>query len=412
MTPPRSAARAATCARVAGFALALALATLPFAVTTSHAQEPDSAEMAARRKLEEVKRQARENREQALKLKGKESAAVGQLHRTERELNVTRKRLTQLRYRREQLDNQLETTHADLIRQQQSLEEKRALLRRRLRHLYETGPASELEAVLSSTSFAQLLTRWDYLLMVAEQDRLLMEDVRARKDVVETIEEKLTAHQRQILRTTQQTNAQNQRLAKQRAQRAETVHEIQTQRQAYEAAAAELERTARALQGLLARLERQRRDEADKNKQAGRPAEPYTGDFARGQGSLDWPLRGQIVGSYGPETHPKFGTTINNDGIDIAASIGTTVKAVAKGKVAYTNDDYASYGQIVILNHGDGFYTLYGHLSEIGVSVGQEIAAGQMIARSGDSGSIKGPVLHFEVRRGSSALDPRNWLRP
>jgi murein DD-endopeptidase MepM/ murein hydrolase activator NlpD len=118
------------------------------------------------------------------------------------------------------------------------------------------------------------------------------------------------------------------------------------------------------------------------------------------------------VGNFGPETHPRFNTTINNTGIDIAAPIGTPVHAVAKGKVAYTNEDYASYGEIVILNHGDGYYTLYGHLSEIGVSVGQEITAGQTIGRSGDTGSIKGAILHFEVRRGSNALDPRSWLKP
>jgi murein DD-endopeptidase MepM/ murein hydrolase activator NlpD len=239
-----------------------------------------------------------------------------------------------------------------------------------------------------------------------------MEDVRARKEVVETLEQRLAGHLQQVDRTAKQTNVQNQRLAQQRQQRAETVLEIQTQRQAYEAAAAELERTARALQNLLTRLEKQRREEADKAKQQGRTVEPFTGDFARGQGSLDWPLRGDIVGTFGPETHARYGTTINNDGIDIAAPIGTAVRAVAKSKVAYTNDDYASYGEIVILNHGDGYYTLYGHLSEIDVSVGQDVASGQVIGRSGDTGSIKGAVLHFEVRRGSTALDPRNWLRP
>jgi murein DD-endopeptidase MepM/ murein hydrolase activator NlpD len=278
--------------------------------------------------------------------------------------------------------------------------------------MYETGPASELETLLSSASFAQLLTRWDYLVMVAEQDRLLMEDVRARREVVQGLEQRLTVHQAQVVKTTQQTTQQNQRLAAQRSQRAAAVHDIQTQREAYEAAAAELERTARALQALLARLERERREEANKAKAEGKPVAPYTGDFARGQGSLDWPLRGQVVGEFGPEVHPKFGTTVNNDGLDIAAPIGTAVRAVAKGKVAYTSEDYASYGQIIIINHGDGYYTLYGHLSEIGVAVGQEVAAGQTIARSGDSGSIKGAVLHFEVRKGASALDPRGWLRP
>jgi len=414
MTAPRHAGGRTRFAGVAALARVAALVSVlaaPLAPAPGHAQQSDSSEMAARRKLEEVKRQARENREQAQKLKGKESAAVGQLHRTERELNVTRRRLTQLRYRRQQLESQLQSTQADLARQQQSLADKRATLRHRLRRMYETGPASDLEALLSSTSFAQLLTRWDYLVMVAEQDRLLMEDVRSRVEVVQTLEQKLTAHQQQILKTTQQTDQQNKRLSQQRAQRAQTVQQIQTQREAYEAAAADLDRTARALQTLLARLERQRREEVDKAKQSGRPVEPYTGDFAKGQGSLDWPLRGEIVTGFGPQTG-KFGTTTNSDGIDIAAPIGSAVRAVAKGKVAYTNDDYASYGEIVLINHGDGFYTMYGHLSEISVSVGQEVAAGQTLGRSGDTGSIKGPILHFEVRRGQAALDPRGWLKP
>jgi septal ring factor EnvC (AmiA/AmiB activator) len=392
---------------VAALTLALLCVAPP-----ARAQAPDSSEMEARRKLEEVKRQAQESRDQAQKLKGKENQAVGKLRRTERELAVTKKRLVQLRYRHQQLDAQLTETRADLQRNVQSLSEKRALLARRLRHIYETGPASELETLLSSSSFAQLLTRWDYLVMVAEQDRLLMEDVRARKEVVETLEQRLAGHLQQVEVTSKQTDAQNHRLAQQRQQRAETVLQIQTQRQAYEAAAADLERTARSLQTLLSQLEKQRRQEVDRLKQQGKPSEPYTGDFARGQGSLDWPVRGDIVGNFGPETHPRFNTTINNTGIDIATPIGTPVRAVAKGKVAYTNEDYASYGEIVILNHGDGYYTLYGHLSEIGVSVGQDITAGQTIGRSGDTGSIKGPVLHFEVRRGSNALDPRSWLKP
>ena len=66
---------------------------------------------------------------------------------------------------------------------------------------------------------------------------------------------------------------------------------------------------------------------------------------------------------------------------------------------------------MIILNHGDGYYTLYGHLSEISVKVGDEVSAGQVIGSSGDTGSLKGPILHFEVRRGSAALNPEDWLR-
>jgi murein DD-endopeptidase MepM/ murein hydrolase activator NlpD len=289
----------------------------------------------------------------------------------------------------------------------QSLAGARARLRGRLRSMYKYGPASELEVILSHQSFAQLLARWDFLQMVAEQDRQLMEDVRDRKEQVEALETRLQGHLKQIDRTTRQTTSENQRLAVLRAQRQNQVQSIQTQRQAYEAAAAELERTARAIRTLLVQLESRRKADAA----GGKLAPAYSGEFARGEGALDWPVRGNLVGRFGPETHPRFGTTINNNGIDIAADLGTPVRSVAKGRVEYTSEDYASYGPIVILDHGDGYRTLYAHLSEILVSVGQEVASGQIIGRVGDAGSLKGTELHFEVRKGGTALNPQDWLR-
>ena len=369
------------------------------------ARAQDSLEISKQRELEDTRRQARESRAMAQQLKGKETQALGQLHRTDRELSLTRNRLRNLLRRRQNLGQQLELTRTDLQMSIHSLTGARERLRHRLRSIYKVGPARDLEVLLSQQSFAQLLARWDFLLMVAEQDRQLMEEVRDRKVQVEQLESRLAGHLTQIERTTRLTTGENKRLNKLRIQRATQVQSIQTQRQAYEAAAAELERSARALQSLLVRLEQKRRNETSR----GAP-EPYSGDFAKGQGSLDWPVRGTLVGRFGPETHPRFGTTINNNGVDIAAAIGTPVRAVAKARVEYTSEDFASYGPIVILNHGDGYFTLYAHLSEIEVTVGQEIPAGQIIGRVGDTGSLKGPELHFEVRKGGTALNPEDWL--
>jgi murein DD-endopeptidase MepM/ murein hydrolase activator NlpD len=189
------------------------------------------------------------------------------------------------------------------------------------------------------------------------------------------------------------------------------VRTIKGQREAYEAAAVELERNARALAKLLTTLEKRRQDESTKARAEGRNPQPYTGDFAKGRGSLDWPVRGTVIGRFGPETHPKYGTTTLNNGIDIQAAMGAPVRAVAKGRVEYTSDDYAGYGEIVILNHGDGYYTLYAHLSDISVSQSQEVTPGQVIGKVGDTGSLKGVELHFEVRKGGSALNPEDWLQ-
>ena len=277
--------------------------------------------------------------------------------------------------------------------------------------MYMVGPARELEFLVSTRSFAGLMMRWDFLQMVAEQDRMLLDNVRNEKDHVEKNKHQLEGNLKEVSRTAQKATKESDKLAGLRRRRASTVQQIQSKREEYEAAAADLERSARALQGLLARLERQRKSEADKARVEGRNPQPYSGDFARGQGQLAWPVQGSLVGHFGLETHPRFGTQVRNDGVDIAVPVGTAVHAVAKGRVDAADEDYEGVGGLVVLNHGDGYYTIYSHLSEVNVATGSEVPAGAVIGRSGEEGSLKGPVLHFEVRKGSAALDPAGWLR-
>ena len=371
----------------------------------------DSLETAQRHELDELNRQARAKREAVRQLRGQESQALVQLRRTEHELNSTRKRLRTLESRRQNLDQQLELTRADLERNLSALERQKERLSHRLRALYKYGAGRELEFLLSTNSFGQLLARWDFLVMVAEQDRLLLEDIEDQKTAVEAAQQKIEGTLTDVRRTARKTQGESRHLSDLRETRQESIKTIQTQRTVFEAAAAELERDARALARLLAELERRRQAEAQRAHTEGRVPAPYNGTFPRSRGALDWPVRGAVIGRFGPEIHPKWGTTTMNNGIDIQAPMGTAVTAVARGRVEYTSEDYAGYGQIVILNHGDGFYTLYAHLSEIVVNQGTEVESAQLIGRVGDTGSIKGTVLHFEVRKGGSALNPEDWLR-
>ena len=394
-------------ARVAGLLLALAILV---GGGVARAQQ-DSLEAEKRRELESLSQQAKEKRAQAGALKGQETRALGDLKRTERDLAATRKRLKTLHARRERLDDQLVLTRANLERSVASLSTKRDQLAHRLRHIYMEGPARDLEFLVSTKSFAGLMMRWDFLQMVAEQDRLLLESVETEKDKVEANKKRLESNLQEVSVNAQRTTKESSKLTNLRESRASTVQQIQSKREEYEAAAAELERSARAVAALLARLERSRQAEATKARGEGRNPQPYSGDFARGQGQLDWPVQGNIVGHMGLETHPRFGTQVRNDGIDIAVPSGTPVRAVAKGRVDFANDDYEGIGGMVVLNHGDGYYTIYSHLSEVNVSSGIEVNSGTVIGRSGETGSLKGPVLHFEVRKGATPLNPESWLR-
>ncbi len=122
-----------------------------------------------------------------------------------------------------------------------------------------------------------------------------------------------------------------------------------------------------------------------------------------------WPLEGEVVSTFGPRVHPVLGTREHHDGIDIDVPEGTIVHAAASGKVYYYGEQ-PGYGNVLIIEHADGYYTMYGHLSSAIVSAGRYVEMGQEIALSGNTGISSGPHLHFEIRNGEFPIDPLRYL--
>jgi murein DD-endopeptidase MepM/ murein hydrolase activator NlpD len=125
--------------------------------------------------------------------------------------------------------------------------------------------------------------------------------------------------------------------------------------------------------------------------------------------SFRWPIQGSLTSSYGWRTHPITGQESFHEGLDIAAGNGTPIGAAAGGKVKFAGW-YAGYGRLVIIDHGDGLETRYGHMSSISVSAGEVVSAGDTIGHVGQSGDATGPHVHFEIRKNGRTLDPRDYL--
>lgn len=128
------------------------------------------------------------------------------------------------------------------------------------------------------------------------------------------------------------------------------------------------------------------------------------------QARFIWPLEGDIISPFGWRIHPVLGTRHHHNGIDIDVPVGTMVRAAAPGTVSQIYDDPEGYGTAVVLQHADGYLTIYGHLSSILVSPGQYVEVGQPIAESGNTGLSTGPHLHFEIRNGEFPVDPQRYL--
>jgi septal ring factor EnvC (AmiA/AmiB activator) len=133
--------------------------------------------------------------------------------------------------------------------------------------------------------------------------------------------------------------------------------------------------------------------------------------FYEKKGKLAWPVAGKVITRFGLERHPQFNTIVMNNGIEIAPSEdNATIKALHAGKVVYA-DDFQGYGNLIIIDHGMNYYTLYGHCAEFLVVKGDFVREEQPIASVGDSGSLKGRCLYLEIRYRAKPLDPLQWLR-
>jgi septal ring factor EnvC (AmiA/AmiB activator) len=135
---------------------------------------------------------------------------------------------------------------------------------------------------------------------------------------------------------------------------------------------------------------------------------PATSGFGALKGKLSLPVPGTIEVGFGRVINPRFNTVTVQKGVDIRAAAGTPVKAVAEGTVAYAGW-LRGYGNLLIVDHGGGYHTLVAHLSEVGPQVGAHVTGGEVVGEVGDTGSLKGAYLYFELRRGGQAVDPATW---
>jgi murein DD-endopeptidase MepM/ murein hydrolase activator NlpD len=133
--------------------------------------------------------------------------------------------------------------------------------------------------------------------------------------------------------------------------------------------------------------------------------QPKTAEAAGDLPSFRWPVRGRVIASFGPKPNG-----LQNDGINVAVPEGTPVKAAEDGVVAYAGNELKGYGNLVLVRHGNGFVTAYAHASELLVKKGDTVKRGQVIAKSGETGSVTSPQLHFEIRKGATPVDPAQYL--
>ena len=378
--------------------IAAITARVLFVAALAFAQTDDISDK--QKELDRIKKEIQLHREQSKKLSSQEQQTAKQLQSLDKDLDLSRQYLRKLDDQENEIDQQIGDLMIQISNRQTALSAQEKTLGKRLRDMYKQDPHFSWDLILGAKSMNDAVRRYQFMHLVAAQDAQMIGQYRESKKQLETESSRLGESMQQIASVREDKQDEAATLEANKKKRQAMLVAIRSEKDKHLDAIADLEKAQAEVQNLLDDLQRRGTPEKDL---------PGSGEFAALKGRLMWPVSGKIVSGYGKHTHPKYGTVTMNNGVDISASSGAPIVAVAAGTCEFV-DWIDSFGKCVILNHGGGYYTLYAHVADTNVSQGQKVGKGQVIASVGDTGSLDGYVCHFEIRKGRGALDPADWL--
>ncbi len=278
------------------------------------------------------------------------------------------------------------------------LEGRLAELRPRLLARARMGVGGELAALLSAPSLAELVQRRWLLGRILARDAALVAGAKSARDEREEARRARAAEAARLAAAAEAARARRAEAQERQEERRSLLAALRGARALQERTAAEAAGQSRRLAAFVATLP----------PRAGGPAR--TG-FAARKGRLQPPADGPVAVAFGKVVNPKFNTVTVQNGLDIGAPAGAPVHAVAPGRVVHAGW-FKGYGNLVIVDHGEGYHSLVAHLGAMRTAMGEEVEAGAVLGTVGDSGSLKGPYLYFELREKGRPIDPRPWLGP
>jgi septal ring factor EnvC (AmiA/AmiB activator) len=318
------------------------------------------------------------------------------LRESEEQVGAARKRLAEVRRSIDESDARIRELAADRAEWERRQESQREELAAELRTAYITGKEEHLKLLLSQkdpAALGRMLVYYSYF-------------GKARAGRIAEIQEAVS----RIESLTAQEQAERERLATLQQQRQQELGGVDAARAEREQALAALRGQIKSSKDALARLKREAQALekliADLRRALSQAPAPDGQPFARVRGKLPWPVAGRIVAGFG---QPRGGG-MKWSGVLIATERGTAVRAPYAGRVVYS-DWLPGLGLLLIIDHGGGYMTLYGHNEQLYKASGEAVAAGEVIASVGDSGGQARPELYLEVRKGTAAQDPRRWFR-
>lgn len=350
-------------------------------------------------RISRINAQIRDLRAKLSEAGKKESSILADLDRIGLRKRLIRAELAAGAVAIERTDGELTALRKDITLRRAALESERRSVEMTLVTLYKFGRFDVLQFALRSENVEAFLAESRNLAFLARHQNDIVKGYLAALAELGVSQGRLEAKKVEIADLLRAAGDKKKELEAEERKNRELVAAVQRNKKSYAQALEELAESGRQLQALMKRI-------VEENYPLPYPFVPL---YER-KGALVWPVAGRIITPFGPQKHPRFNTITTNSGIEIAPKrAGTSVLAVHSGRVVYA-DAFEGYGNLIIVDHGLTYYSLYGHCSEFRVAKGDAVRPGQPIALTGDSGSLKGECLYFEIRYRTKAVDPLKWL--
>lgn len=359
------------------------------------------------RDLDGIKRKIESEKKGLSRLGVREGSERQSLARIEAELEKRNKQLKLAEARLATLVSEIAAKKVEAEKLDISVAERQKLLHQRAAALYRwQRRGSPLVILNGDAPLSQFLRRKRYLETAIAFDRDLVAELHDESRRQAVVQDEL-ARKKSQLDEQQRAIGSAQKAVRQEAEKKKVLlARISRERETRLRALKQMEAAALRLQKMMDEIARR---SAVRSRAS--PALPSTGtglDAMRGR--LEWPVSGEITAPFGKYKHPEFAAEVVRKGIDIDAPLGQGVRVVEKGRVVYA-DRFAGYGRMVIVDHGERYYTIYGHLGEILKNTGDEVRRGELLGRVGERDSLEGANLYFELRKDGRSLDPTPWFK-
>ncbi len=358
-----------------------------------------SPELAQTRKtLAEVERRIRETSADLAQKKRREEQLAADLAAVAAEQRRLADRIARLDRQLREHEEKIAVEEQSAVRLRESIATLEGQVRRRLAALYKSGGAGLLRVLFSASSPARMAEDYDFLGRILHRDRELHAEYRRQLAEREAILKRLATLRTEQKQALAASREEQSTLKAAGALQRQLLTALRGQNSALAQELADLRERAARLGALLKNLE-----SAKTPEYTGKP-----GLFAQQRGRLPWPVAGPVSTPFGTGRHPVLGTLHDSQGIEISCGPDRPFVAVWGGRVIYASW-FKGYGNLLIVDHGDSFYSLYAQAARLDKKVGEEVARGETVGLSGYEGM---PGLYFEIRQSGTPLNPQDWLMP